>query len=445
MGVSAVSPRERGPARLRMMTMTHVRAWPGAAGLALWTLAKLAITALPLFLLWPQYLAGAGTTVLLALPAGRLAATATRRWTAIRGGEEVIAPYLPLPRMEETANGWWWNGYDFHKAKLVALAQRRTRWFFTDPAMWRDLLYLFLDPFVGAVIFLLPIGTLGYAAYLLVRLPDRPLGAAVFTGVAILLLAFAGFRSAVPATSWYRQWVRWSLGQSRRAKLAHSVERLSAQRGEAIDAQAAELRRIERDLHDGAQVRLVSIGMTLDAVESLVRTDPDAALEMLARVRGLAVAALQELRELVHGIHPPILAERGLSGAVQALAYDLPIATTVRVKINGHVPQAVESTVYLVTSELLTNVVKHARARHASVSVVSEGSDLRIDVTDDGVGGADPTRGSGLRGVQRRLAVFDGVLDCDSPLGGPTSVRVLIPDAMPATGLARPSGGSEAQ
>ncbi|MFJ9628408.1 histidine kinase [Streptomyces sp. NPDC101175] len=213
-----------------------------------------------------------------------------------------------------------------------------------------------------------------------------------------------------------------------RGELAERVRVLTQSRRDAVDASAAELRRIERDLHDGAQARLVAVGMDLGTVEALIERDPGKARELLARARRSSAEALGELRDLVRGVHPPVLAERGLGDAVRALALRSPVPTEVAVDIGGGRAAApVESAAYFAVSEVLTNAVKHSGAGRIRVELRHREGMLRIAVTDDGGGGAVVGAGSGLSGVGRRLGTFDGVLAVSSPAGGPTVVTMEIP------------------
>ncbi|MEU6989097.1 sensor domain-containing protein [Streptomyces sp. NPDC046465] len=213
----------------------------------------------------------------------------------------------------------------------------------------------------------------------------------------------------------------------RERELALRVDRLTETRHDAVDNSAAELRRIERDLHDGAQARLVAMGMDLGTVEALIDADPAKAKELLAKARQNSGEALTELRDLVRGIHPPVLAERGLGDAVKALALRLPIATEVDVELASRVGAPVESAAYFAVSETLTNAIKHAGADRIWVDMHHADGMLRIAVTDNGKGGAAVGAGSGLTGVERRLGTFDGVLAVSSPAGGPTMVTMEIP------------------
>ena len=214
------------------------------------------------------------------------------------------------------------------------------------------------------------------------------------------------------------------------AGLQDRVERLTRTRAEAVDTAAAELRRVERDLHDGAQARLVALGMSLRAAERLFTSSPQAALELIAEARQSSSKALTELRDLVRGIYPPVLADRGLADAVRALALDTPLRTEVDVDLPGRPDAPVESACYFSVAEALANAVKHGGASQVQVRMRYVRGMLRIEVTDDGAGGADPAKGSGLRGLERRLAAFDGILAVSSPPGGPTLIVIEVPCAL---------------
>jgi len=216
-------------------------------------------------------------------------------------------------------------------------------------------------------------------------------------------------------------------GSGTDADLAGRVARLTETRGHAVDSAAAELRRIERDLHDGAQARLVALGMNLRAVERVLPGSPQAALALVAEARETSVRALNELRDLIRGICPPVLADRGLGHAVQALALDTPLPATLEVDLPGRLTAPVESACYFAVAEALANAVKHSGARHAHIRIHHAAGMLRIQVSDDGAGGADPAQGTGLRGVERRLGTFDGILAVSSPPGGPTMIAMEVP------------------
>jgi len=243
----------------------------------------------------------------------------------------------------------------------------------------------------------------------------------------LILLALVA--AVAPAPWLARQQARFArlwFGPTESSRLAQRVERLKQTRSDVTVTQAAELRRIERDLHDGIQSRLVALGMKLGAVEALVDTDPAAAKRLAAELRAASSEALTELRVLIRGIHPPVLSERGLLDAVRALALDSPLKSEVTGSLPGRVEEPVEACVYFAVSELLGNAAKHG-AKRVSIDVGFADDLLTVVVTDEGPGGANPALGSGLRGIERRLGGFDGRLTLTSPIGGPTKATLEIP------------------
>jgi signal transduction histidine kinase len=219
---------------------------------------------------------------------------------------------------------------------------------------------------------------------------------------------------------------RAMLAPDEKAQLAARVQQLAESRAETVDTQATEIRRIERDLHDGAQARLVALGMNLGMAADSVEKDPQSAKLLLAEAQAASSQALAELRALVRGIHPPVLADRGLAGAVQALVLVNPLPIDVEADV-PRLPAPVESAAYFAVAEALTNVVKHSGAHRARVSVLHTDGRLLMTVEDDGRGGAVPSAGGGLLGIERRLAAFDGTLMVTSPPGGPTHVIMELP------------------
>ncbi|MFG1606088.1 sensor histidine kinase [Actinoplanes sp. NPDC049265] len=346
-----------------------------------------------------------------------------------RAGEPIRRPYPPAPGgMERGTRDW-------------------LRWVITDPATWRDFAWLLPGALAGAVLGLV---TLALPVYGLAGVGLLPLwlhlGGAWF-GYGVFwpttnnleawlalpqgLVFLAGGLILAPLLRATRlKFARLFLAPTRAAELRLRVAHLTTTRADTIDAQAAELRRIERDLHDGAQARMVSVGMTIGLAERLVRRDPAAALKLLAEARASSTEALVELRHLVRGIHPPVLAERGLEGAVQALAMSLPVPTEVISHLPGRLDTPVESAVYFAVAEVLTNIGRHSRARSAWVSVRHDRGVLSVEVGDDGVGGADAGRGTGLQGITRRLNAFDGTMSVFSPRGGPTIVIMELACAL---------------
>ncbi|MGC0330163.1 signal transduction histidine kinase [Streptomyces sp. SAI-170] len=214
------------------------------------------------------------------------------------------------------------------------------------------------------------------------------------------------------------------LGPSR---LSARVVELESDRGVVVDTAAADLRRIERDLHDGAQARLVALAMDLGLAKEKLAEDPRTAARMVDEAHGEVKTALQELRDLARGIHPAVLTDRGLDAALSAVASRCTVPVTVEVDLPSRPAPAIEGIAYFTVSELLQNISKHARARSASVDVWRAESRLMLQVTDDGVGGADASRGSGLAGLAERLDAVDGILVVDSPTGGPTTVTAELP------------------
>jgi signal transduction histidine kinase len=215
--------------------------------------------------------------------------------------------------------------------------------------------------------------------------------------------------------------------EARRARaLRERVDHLRDARYRIITAVDAERQRIERDLHDGAQQRLVALTVTLGMAESRLANDPEAAAELIAKAREEAQLAVKELRELAHGIHPTLLSERGLGAALEALAVRAPVPVSINGVPEDRLPSVVESTAYYVTAEALTNVAKYARADQAFVHLSIEDDRLRLQVGDDGVGGADPS-GTGLRGLRDRVDALDGEIEIHSPPGNGTTVTVELP------------------
>jgi signal transduction histidine kinase len=216
--------------------------------------------------------------------------------------------------------------------------------------------------------------------------------------------------------------------ETRRAREYRArVADLSDARQRIIAAADAERRRIERDLHDGAQQRLVALATMLSLAEARFKTDPERAGELVARARKEAELAVKELRDLARGIHPAVLSDLGLAAALEALAARAPVPVQVSGVPSDALPLAVEAAAYFVTAEALTNVAKYAHASECSVCLSLEDGRLRVEIRDDGVGGADPSTGSGLLGLRDRVEALDGSLEVDSPPGDGTAVIVELP------------------
>jgi signal transduction histidine kinase len=214
----------------------------------------------------------------------------------------------------------------------------------------------------------------------------------------------------------------------RRARaLRERVDDLRDARERIIAAADEERRRIERDLHDGAQQRLVGVALTLGLAEKRLENDPASAARLIAQAREEAQLAVKELRDLARGIHPAVLSDRGLGPALEALATRAPVPVRISGVPASPLPPAVEAAAYFVTAEALTNVAKYARAEAASVDLRVDDERLRVEIRDDGVGGADLAGGTGLRGLCDRVDALDGRLELHSPLGEGTTVAVELP------------------
>ncbi|MFG2091193.1 MULTISPECIES: sensor histidine kinase [unclassified Spirillospora] len=387
--------------------------------LPLFILAVLSLVFIPL---------GVGVVLTpVAFQAIRTIADRQRAWAAEWSGVRIAVPYRPEP-----------------PGVLGPFA--RLRWLLADPASWRDLLWTFVNIPVALVLGVLAGGLAVYGLE----------GVFVAPWIALFgnfgwgpfwtlddygLLGFAGpivlgagmVAASVPLGPVFLKahalFGRALLAPTRGA-LTERVQRLTETRSETVDASAAELRRIERDLHDGAQARLVALSMNIGLAEEMMKHDPETAQQLLAEARAASGTALTELRDLVRGIHPPVLAERGLDGAVRALALTLPLPVDVRIDLRGRPDAPVESAAYFAVAEMLANVVKHSGARRAWLQIEHSDGRLLTIIGDDGTGGADPARGSGMRGIERRLAAFDGTMAVTSPPGGPTVVTMELPCAL---------------
>ncbi|MFF7747653.1 sensor histidine kinase [Streptomyces sp. NPDC007971] len=315
-----------------------------------------------------------------------------------------------------------------------------------DDGFWRDLRWAWLEPWTGGLLAALPLALVEYGVFGALVQPFvwRRLGdgnwyafvpvtstATMITALLLgLALIVAGLGLAPVMTALHARLTHRFLAAPRSVELTRRVARLTDTRAAAQDVHAAELTRIERDLHDGAQARLVALGLTLDQATRLLESDPGRSRALLLDVRAASERALQDLRDLVHGIHPPVLADRGLADAVRSLALDSHLDVAVDARLPpARLPAPVEAAAYFAVSELLANAAKHADATRVDIALAHDGRHLRVSVTDDGRGGADASAGTGLLGVRRRLDTFDGTLALHSPPGGPTTATLEIPCA----------------
>ena len=268
-------------------------------------------------------------------------------------------------------------------------------------------------------------GTHGYLS-LVPKLSGAPKGKVILTVLGFALLLAAPVVAGL-VTRLDRFASTALLGPSRAIELERRVETLSQSRAGVVDAADTERRRIERDLHDGAQQRLVSLAMNLGIARETLTDLPPEAMQVIAAAHDEAKEALTELRNLVRGLHPAVLNDRGLDAALSGIAARAPLPVRLTVDMSGRVSPTVEAVAYFVVSECLANIARHAAAQQATIDVRVTGSVLRIEVTDDGVGGADPGLGTGLSSLVQRVRSVDGTLYLASPAGGPTVVTAELP------------------
>ncbi|WP_158575885.1 sensor histidine kinase [Streptomyces corynorhini] len=380
------------------------------------------------------------------------ACTGTAAWFLLTGLMLSVAPIVTLPLLPRTA---------LAARGLAAYERRRTGRYLgtavpappppegddigavlTSPGTRRDVGWLALHATLGLLTGVLavasPAGVVQnvLTAALWPVLPsatttlDQPVRSWGDAGLALATAAGYGLAGAFlvpPMARWYARLSAARLAP-RRATLVERLAEVTATRAAALEAHGTELRRIERSLHDGTQNRIVAVVMHLGMVERALLRDPQSALPMIRTAQDAAGDALSELREVVRQIYPPVLTDRGLRGAVAALAAHcaIPCALEAAEEL-PRAPAAVEAAAYFVVAEALTNAVKHSGARQITVSLRTEGDRLTVEVTDDGHGGADGTSGSGVVGIQRRVAAFDGTTRLHSPPGGPTVLRADIP------------------
>jgi signal transduction histidine kinase len=340
-------------------------------------------------------------------------------------GYEIGTPDLPTRLPDQTFLSW-----QFKKA--------------TSAAMWKPCLYQLLRLPIMVVVSTVAVATWSLAVALIalplyIR-PTVPGGSNWWFGAGSAPTgAVAGLCAGGVVLFFIAPWVtralthvdlalaRSLLAPSRRVDLSTEVARLSVSRARVVDATDAERRRIERDLHDGVQPRLVSLAITLGRARAKFDADPEEANRLLSQAHDSAKVALSDLRDLARGIHPSVLDDRGLDAALSALVAGSPVPVTVDVDLPGRPSRTNEAVAYFFVAEAVTNVAKHAHATHAAVTIRQGGSAMWIVVADDGTGGATATPGGGLAGLTDRLAAVDGTLVVVSPAGGPTRLEAMIP------------------
>jgi len=369
----------------------------------------------------------------------RLFAMGERRLAGALLGTDVPDPY----RVPASAS-WWQRGFE----RLA------------DPATWKDLAYVLLlfplsivyftvalaFPACGLAMVTAPAyywaidGGIDVVVFNIDTLPE----ALVLVPFGVLLLV-AGAWAVYGLGAGHAAIVRALLGRNRDVELEAQVSELRSSGARIVAAADAERRRLERALHDGAQQRLVSLSLVLGMARKKL-TDDDAARELVDRAHEEAQAALGELRDLARGLHPAILSDRGLAPALEELASRAPVPVEIVTAPEERLPEHVEATAYFVVAEALTNVAKYAQASRVSVAVRREWDDLRVEVEDDGVGGASADGGTGLRGLGDRIAALEGRFDVTSPPGQGTRVVAIVPvDAAPTEQLVPAAPASPAK
>ncbi|MFF1816529.1 histidine kinase [Kribbella sp. NPDC058245] len=347
----------------------------------------------------------------LARPIGTLVRRLANSWCGLQL-EDGYRP--PGPEPVQLSTGHWWNGHSYERTRRDAEMDARWRRGLGDPAYWRDVRWLGISAITIAPVCAVPPAALAGAVIAFTR-------SAVAVGIGLTLI---GVLTAPYAWLVLRPLAgRWLPAPDSTDR----VRELELQRADLTRSQAAEIRRIERDLHDGAQARLVAVGLSLATAERLMDTDPDRAKALLREAREGTSTSLAQLRDLVRGVHPPVLAERGLVDAIRALALDSALEVTVASDLGQRLDAPIEAAAYFSVAELLANATKYAEASTVQVDVRKAGTALTVLVTDTGPGGAVAVPGGGLDGIARRLSAFDGTLTLDSPPGGPTLARMEIP------------------
>jgi signal transduction histidine kinase len=341
-------------------------------------------------------------------------------------GTRIANPYRPLPQ-----GGWW-----------VRLRAR-----LADPATWKDLVFLLLQFPIGLASFIVACVVLGVGLggltlplwywsisggpqFGVVTVDTLPVALACVPVGALVL--YLGIPALGALGRLYGAYAEVLLGSNEDPALTAEVSDLRDARSRIIEAADAERRRIERDLHDGAQQRLVALALTLRMAEKRAAEGDPESSELVRKASDEAGLALKDLRDLARGIHPAILTNRGLTAALEDLAGRASLPVRIAEAPSERYPDPVEATAYFVVSECLANVAKHAEATSATLAVRAEDDNVVVEVRDDGVGGAELAGGSGLQGLEDRVGALDGTLSVDSPPGGGTLVRASIPLAEPA-------------
>lgn len=349
------------------------------------------------------------------------------RWAAnVERGRAALVLGAPIGRPPEPV-----------PARPTFLSRWRAR--ITDRATWKELGYLLalgpvgvLSGTVAITVWALALAAVISPAVTAAAPGQSLLGrASIAALIAVVIGGLAVGALAVLLTRLMSRGViaiaRGLLAPDERALLAARVSALEASRAGAVESADARLRRLERDLHDGAQHRLAYIAMELDRARSKIHSDPDTAQALLSSAHEESKRAMAELRDLVRGIHPSVLTDRGLDAAVSGLAERCPVPVQITIRVPERPPAAVETAAYYLIAEALTNIAKHSGAHTCAVEVLRDDDRLEVEIRDDGRGGAERKPGSGLEGLAQRVEALDGAFTVDSPPGGPTLIRAELP------------------
>lgn len=429
-GRTAAPPRRRHPLVSLLVGPFAPRTWLACSSLLISlvtgffaTVATLILVVLGVGLL---PLAGVGLVLLVvALYLGRGLAVWDRARIRTFNGREITAPAFPRRAEGQTFLGW-------QRTRLTA----RTTWRLCGYQILRGPIALALTA-MTVVFWSVAVALIALPMYIRPTVrggsnwwfgagvpPGGPVAGLCMGGVLLLFIAPWVTRGAAAVDVALAESM---LGTSSRDELSTEVTRLSQSRARVVDATDAERRRIERDLHDGVQPRLVSLAMTLGMAQSKFEADPAEANRLLAQAHDSAKEALADLRSLARGIHPAVLEDRGLDAALSALVAGSPVPVSVAVDLPRRPSRTNEAVAYFFVAEAVTNVAKHASASQATVIIDQYDTVMRIVVTDNGSGGATTTPGGGLAGLADRLAAVDGSLVVSSPRGGPTRLEAVIP------------------
>lgn len=297
-----------------------------------------------------------------------------------------------------------------------------------DPARWRQVAFISSAFLVGALFFSLATAAWMLSVNVIVGIvTGATIGTVVLQSVLGVFMLGAAPRTTIQLARAFAKFTDWFLGPDPVIAMQERVDTLARHRQEILDAVAEERRRIERNLHDGVQQRLVALGIDLGLAASKLPEDPEAARALVVDAREKTRTSIGELRVIGRGLHPAILEDRGLDAALSAVVSNAEIPITLRIASGLRVPMDAEETAYFVAAEAVSNIMKHSRARAASVHIHDSEGCLHMEIHDDGRGGADMAKGSGLAGMSARVRGVDGRFDMSSPDGGPTILRVEIP------------------